>query len=188
MRENLEIVFDKNGIVAGFTNRLGGVSEAKFSSLNLGDHVGDEPRDVIKNREILARNLAVHFETNGTIAPEFNKFPLYKKCIFAISPKLSNSGANAKIRRNFNALNIIAQNAKDSFYKFVISRENFDEIWREIDEILCAAPNEIYLMPQGATRGELAKNAKFVFEICTKFGLNYSDRVHIRVFNDKEKV
>ena len=42
MRENLEIVFDKNGIVAGFTNRLGGVSEAKFSSLNLGDHVGDE--------------------------------------------------------------------------------------------------------------------------------------------------
>ena len=59
MRENLEIVFDKNGIVAGFTNRLGGVSEGQFSSLNLGDHVGDEPRDVIKNREILARNLGV---------------------------------------------------------------------------------------------------------------------------------
>ena len=59
MRENLEIVFDKNGITAGFTNRLGGVSEGKFSSLNLGDHVGDEPRDVIKNREILAQNLGV---------------------------------------------------------------------------------------------------------------------------------
>ena len=37
MRENLEIVFDKNGITAGFTNRLGGVSEGKFSSLNLGE-------------------------------------------------------------------------------------------------------------------------------------------------------
>ena len=59
MRENLEIVFDKNGITAGFTNRLGGVSKGKFSSLNLGDHVGDEPKDVIKNREILARNLGV---------------------------------------------------------------------------------------------------------------------------------
>ena len=35
MRENLEIIFDKNGITAGFTNRLGGVSEGKFSSLNL---------------------------------------------------------------------------------------------------------------------------------------------------------
>uniref|UniRef100_UPI0021563115 polyphenol oxidase family protein n=1 Tax=Campylobacter concisus TaxID=199 RepID=UPI0021563115 len=34
-------------------------SEVKFSSLNLGDHVGDEPREVIKNREILARNLGV---------------------------------------------------------------------------------------------------------------------------------
>ena len=59
MRENLEIVFDKNGITAGFTNRLGGVSEGKFSSLNLGDHVGDNPADVIKNREILAQNLGV---------------------------------------------------------------------------------------------------------------------------------
>ena len=59
MRENLEIVFNKNGITAGFTNRFGGVSEGKFSSLNLGDHVGDEPKDVIKNREILARNLGV---------------------------------------------------------------------------------------------------------------------------------
>mgnify|MGYP000437807795 CR=1 FL=1 len=60
MRENLEIVFSQSGIVAGFTNRLGGVSEGKFSSLNLGDHVGDELKDVIKNREILAQNLARH--------------------------------------------------------------------------------------------------------------------------------
>ena len=59
MRENLEIVFDKNGILAGFTNRLGGVSEGEFSSLNLGDHVGDNLADVIKNREILAQNLGV---------------------------------------------------------------------------------------------------------------------------------
>ena len=59
MRENLEIVFSQNGIVAGFTNRLGGVSKGKFSSLNLGDHVGDELKDVIKNREILAQNLGV---------------------------------------------------------------------------------------------------------------------------------
>ena len=59
MRENLEIVFDKNGFTAGFTNRLGGVSEGEFSSLNLGDHVGDNLADVIKNREILAQNLGV---------------------------------------------------------------------------------------------------------------------------------
>ena len=59
MRENLEIVFSQSGIVAGFTNRLGGVSNGKFSSLNLGDHVGDNPANVIKNREILAQNLGV---------------------------------------------------------------------------------------------------------------------------------
>ncbi|WP_149715066.1 peptidoglycan editing factor PgeF [Campylobacter concisus] len=59
MCENLEIVFSQSRIVAGFTNRLGGVSEGKFSSLNLGDHVGDNLADVIKNREILAQNLGV---------------------------------------------------------------------------------------------------------------------------------
>jgi len=74
MRENLEIVFDKNGITAGFTNRFGGVSEGKFSSLNLGDHVGDNPADVIKNREILAQNL-------GVKKLKFMKVKLYSRLI-----------------------------------------------------------------------------------------------------------
>lgn len=35
------------------TTRLGGVSKAPFSSLNLGDHVGDNHNDVVLNREKL---------------------------------------------------------------------------------------------------------------------------------------
>ncbi len=38
-----------------FTARTGGVSTDEFSSLNLGDHVGDNPADVSQNREILGK-------------------------------------------------------------------------------------------------------------------------------------
>ena len=38
--------------------------------------------------ELLARGYEVHFETNGTILVDFEKFPAYKSCVFAISPKL----------------------------------------------------------------------------------------------------
>jgi len=37
-----------------FTDRHGGTSRGVFSSLNLGDHVGDSPEDVLRNRELIA--------------------------------------------------------------------------------------------------------------------------------------
>lgn len=41
------------GVQALFTTRTGGVSQAPFDSLNLGDHVRDDPADVAANRQIL---------------------------------------------------------------------------------------------------------------------------------------
>lgn len=38
-----------------FTKRTGGESHGAFASLNLGTHVGDELRDVLRNREILSQ-------------------------------------------------------------------------------------------------------------------------------------
>ena len=128
----------------------------------------------------------VHFESNGTILIDFEKFPFYKNCIFALSPKLSNSLEPREKRLNFEALRAIKQNAKDSFYKFVISRE-FDAR-DEISEILSECENEVYCMPLGANKAELEKNAEFVAKFCIKNGYNYSDRLHIRIWNDKEKV
>lgn len=40
-------------IAAACTTRRGGVSKGPWASLNLGDHVGDDPRDVIENRRRL---------------------------------------------------------------------------------------------------------------------------------------
>jgi len=39
------------------TTRNGGVSAAPYASLNLGDHVGDDPQTVLRNRAILRESL-----------------------------------------------------------------------------------------------------------------------------------
>lgn len=57
--KNLDIVLDNPKFLAGFTTRLGGVSNGAYAELNLADHVGDLPENVAKNREILAKKLGV---------------------------------------------------------------------------------------------------------------------------------
>jgi len=58
-RENFEFVLDNSRVIAGFSNRFGGVSKGIYASLNLAFHVGDERENVSKNREILAQILGV---------------------------------------------------------------------------------------------------------------------------------
>ncbi len=41
------------------SDRLGGVSRMEYQSLNLADHVGDDPADVAENRDLLARRLGI---------------------------------------------------------------------------------------------------------------------------------
>lgn len=136
--------------------------------------------------ELLARGYAVHFETNGTILVDFEKFPAYKNCVFAISPKLSNSAEPRERRLSFAVLRNLKQNAKDSFYKFVISPE-FDA-QPEIAEILATCGGEVYCMPRGADRRELESGAQFCVDFCLKNGYNYSDRLHIRIWGEKDGV
>lgn len=45
------------GILAGTTTRAGGVSAGAKASLNLGDHVGDDPEHVAENRRRLEQHL-----------------------------------------------------------------------------------------------------------------------------------
>jgi len=47
------------GVVAGITQRGGGVSVPPWDSLNLGDHVGDEPAHVQANRQRLADGIVM---------------------------------------------------------------------------------------------------------------------------------
>ena len=58
----------------------------------------------------------------------------------------------------------------------------------EILEILEKAPNEIFCMPMGENEQNLKQNALKITKFCIKNGYNYSDRIHIRLWNDKEGV
>lgn len=137
---------------------------------------------------LLVHKFEVHFETNGAIFIDFDKFSEFKNCIFCVSIKLSNSGESKQKRINLDALKAIKKNAKDSFYKFVLDAKNIDILDKEIKEILNLMPNEVYCMPLGAAKDELSTNANIVCAYCIKNGYNYTDRIHIRLWNDKEGV
>ena len=47
------------GVQAFLTDRAGGVSPAPYDSLNLGDHVGDDPSNVAENRRRVAEAIGV---------------------------------------------------------------------------------------------------------------------------------
>ncbi|MGG7073865.1 7-carboxy-7-deazaguanine synthase QueE [Campylobacter sp. 9BO] len=135
--------------------------------------------------QILLSN-EVHFETNGTILVDFAKFPIYKKCHFAISVKLDNSGESRQKRINKDALKAIKMHAKDSFYKFVLLGDESEKV--QIDEILAICDNGVWCMPMGASKQELEKNASNVVDFAVKQGFNYSERIHIRIWDKKEGV
>lgn len=61
-RENFKSLLDDENVILGFSDKFGGVSKAPFGELNLALHVGDDEKDVLKNREILASNLGIKID------------------------------------------------------------------------------------------------------------------------------
>jgi YfiH family protein len=56
------------GLLAGCTGRNGGVSEPPYDELNVGLHVGDDPRVVLENRQRVAQALGV--ELSSFVIPQ----------------------------------------------------------------------------------------------------------------------
>jgi len=148
--------------------------------------------------------LDVHIEDNGT---QFNLSFIRKIDFISLSPKLKNSipvpgsfakeiGRNVtesdqkihlKNYRNIDSLKHWISNF-DYQLKFVVSdEEELQEIEDLINEI-GADRSKVYFMPEGATRDQLESRRKWVYETCLKLGYNYTDRLHILVYNDKKGV
>ena len=139
---------------------------------------------------LVEEGIKVTFETNGSIVIDFEKYPAYRLCIFALSLKLKNSG-EPKVKRIVpQALLNVQSHAKEAFLKFTIDADlvettALDEI-NEIREIL---PDlEVYCMPVGESRDTIWRNDKAVFEFCMQHNYRYSDRLHIRVFDTTQGV
>jgi organic radical activating enzyme len=174
--------------------------DREFKKIGYLPHViitGGEPLLYYKDKTFYAvikwlvkKGINITFETNGTILINFNRYSAYKKCIFALSIKLSNSGELFEKRVNFDAINAIISNSKDSFFKFTITKQLIETTALEEIAVVtqnCQTPT-IYCMPVGESRATIWHNDRAVFEFCMKYGFYYSDRLHIRVFDSTQGV
>ncbi len=139
---------------------------------------------------MVKHGVKITFETNGTIEIDFEKYPAYKVCTFALSLKLANSGEPIEKRILPQALKNIQAHAQEAFLKFTIDAElanstALEEI-NEIRQILSKI--DVYCMPVGESRDTIWKNDKAIFEFCMKHNFKYSDRLHIRVFDTTQGV
>ena len=156
---------------------------------------GGEPLLYWNNQEF--QNLIKHYinknhkltiETNASLNIDF-KEEYEKKIIFSMSVKLSNSLEPLKKRVNKSTLTKILENTKESYLKFVIGNDFLENAIVEIEDILKNIPQcEVYLMPLGDSSETIDINSEKVVNLAIKYGFKYSDRLHIRIWNNKRGV
>ncbi len=135
---------------------------------------------------LVERQIAVTFETNGTVELDFENFPAYRHAVFALSVKLSNSGEPAQRRLNAVALKKIAAESQEYFLKFTLDRQMVESgrALEEIAEIRSIVPEaEVFCMPVGESCSTIRYNDRPVFDFCIRNNFRYSDRLHIRIFD-----
>ena len=127
-------------------------------------------------------------ETNGSIDITLNEL-WQKEILFSLSVKLSNSGEPLSKRVNTKALCNIINFSNNCYLKFVVDKEFLSQASKEIDNILNQIPKcEVYLMPLGDTAELIDRNSLSVIELALQKGFKYSDRLHIRVWDNKRGV
>jgi len=134
----------------------------------------------------ISKGHQVTIETNGTLDIDFIH-EYQKKIIFSTSVKLKASGEPKEKRFNKKTLNKIFTSTTNSFLKFVTSATDWQDDLKEIEHLLNSIVSnvDVYLMPLGDTQEILNRNSQFIFEKSMEFGFKYSDRIHIRVYNNK---
>ncbi len=133
---------------------------------------------------------SITFETNGSLHVDFDKYPVYKECIFALSVKLNNSNEPLNKRVRGDVIYSIASNAKEAFFKFSIDAESIDlGLEEEISNITIHSPKtKVYCMPLGGSKEEVEANTEPLIEFCKAKGYNFSDRLHIRIWDQNKGV
>jgi len=138
----------------------------------------------------ISRGHHITIETNAAISIEFRR--KYQEQIqFSMSVKLSNSNEPKHKRININNITNILENSSNSYLKFVVNKDTWETDFSEMKEILKDIPyyvENVYLMPLGDTIQRLEENAKFTMEKCIELGFIYSDRIHIRIWDNEAGV
>jgi organic radical activating enzyme len=130
----------------------------------------------------------ITIETNGSIDINLDKV-WHKEILFSMSVKLSNSAESLNKRVNIKTLTNIINLNSQSYLKFVVGKDFLQSASKEIDDILNQIPKcEVYLMPMGDSAKAIDDNSLSIINLCLEKGFKYSDRLHIRVWNNKRGV
>lgn len=124
----------------------------------------------------------IEVETNGTIEPI--KDLVFDVNQWNVSPKLKTSGVSYDER--FKPETLLKFNKLNSSFKFVVScEEDVLEIFNNYRDL---KKNKIYLMPAGDNQELLNKTRLIVIELCKKYILKFTDRIHIVAWDKKTGV
>jgi organic radical activating enzyme len=147
----------------------------------------DDFQELLEYFDTMGHSITI--ETNGAIDIDIQK-KYQKKILYSISVKLSNSAEEYNKRVNQIALSKMLSN-KNSYLKFVIDKNSINTLDTEIKDIINITnieKNRVFLMPMGSNATEIEQNANDTINMAIKNGYRYSDRLHIRVWNNKRGV
>ena len=137
---------------------------------------------VLRELHAISEKIEFEFETNGTIAPPHEFLDLCS--LVVVSPKLSNSGMEPSVRI-VDALASLLE-APQVVLKFVVeSDQDFEEI-RSLQQRFGIAACRIWIMPVGRTAEAITLTGKAIIDRVIESGYNYSPRLHLALFGEKQ--
>ena len=139
-----------------------------------------------------------------TIETEGSEYVSTVGDLISLSPKLSNSTPrpgtvmpftgkkvtekqkeqHEKGRCNYEAMKMLLDVHPDYQLKPVISSEKDLQEVKELQEILSIPNNKVWLMPEGLEPKQLNKRRRWLMDLCTEQGYNFTDRLHIIAYGD----
>jgi organic radical activating enzyme len=72
--------------------------------------------------------------------------------------------------------------------KPVISNEQDLNEVEDLQNILDIPNDKVWLMPEGLVEEQLNERRRWLMELCTNYGYNYTDRLHIIAYGDTRGV
>ena len=133
----------------------------------------------------------ITFETNGTqvLSEELANYLYMERryqTTFSISPKLSVSGEPKDKAICPEIVSEYQFSGYDSYLKFVVAtKEDVIEALEALEWYRAASfKGDVYLMPVGGVEDVYHLNNKAVAELALKYGLRYSDRLHLPLFGN----
>ena len=128
----------------------------------------------------------IEIENEGVLIPSKEMFDIVGQ--WNNSPKLANSGMKERVRYKPEVIKKLSS-FDNSWFKFVVE---CDEDWEEINEFFLSPglirKSQIILMPQGQTQEELNISRPIAADMAIKYGVRFSDRLHVTIWNKKTSV